>query len=193
MCRLVRVHRVIERVTRAPRVPWWDKTGEAAHPALPVASVSLSNSCFSLYIDISGLLRATSYLPSPRAECISLDQRMLQTLDTAEQCEWEEQENPSLCILEILLAEERDKSSRPPGRKEGRLWLRSVHRALQRVTGDFCISCRGHPIPVGSWRSYASSDDTRVPEDSITSCQQSCSNDPSASGSSAQLARDSWC
>ena len=116
-------------MTHAPRVPWWDKTGEAAHPALPVASVYLSNSCFSLYIDISGLLRATSYLPSPRAECISLDQRMLQTLDTAEQCEWEEQENPSLCILEILLAEERDKSSRPPGRKEGRLWTLPVSGA----------------------------------------------------------------
>lgn len=41
---------------------------------------------------------------------------MLQTLETAEQCEWEEEENPSLCILEIPLAEERDKSSRPPGR-----------------------------------------------------------------------------
>lgn len=41
---------------------------------------------------------------------------MLQTLETAEQCEWEEQGNPSLCILEIPLAEERDKSSRPPGR-----------------------------------------------------------------------------
>lgn len=49
---------------------------------------------------------------------------MLQTLDVAEQCEWEEQENPSLYILEIPLAEERDKRSRPPGRREGRLWLK---------------------------------------------------------------------
>lgn len=39
----------------------------------------------------------------------------------------------------------------------------------------------GHPIPVGSWRSYASSDDTRVPEDSIRHVN-SCSNDLSASG-----------
>ena len=47
------------------------------------------------------------------------------------------------------------------GWREGRLWLRSVHRALQRVTRDFCISCQGHPTPAGSWRLYASSDDIR--------------------------------